>query len=177
MRQIYGEPMTKTEIQPVSNWANAAPVPGLRLETAAGGLWLIAQTDRPNPRRDVETGVAFDADRLQRDRTIGAADQYIGAGPDADGGAPRGTDIITVQRTGPEVGGRREHRPNQHAALRIADIDTEFVDSAGIKLGTPRCRSKGATQRFRRAEDKTPAAGDVAGQRADTHAALRLRSS
>ena len=43
-------------------------------------LQLVAQADRPNAGRDIEAGVPLDAERLQRDRSIGAADQHIGAG-------------------------------------------------------------------------------------------------
>src|SRR5262249_52499294 len=69
----------------------------------------------------------------------------------------------------------REDPPNQYAALRIADIDAKLVDGAGIKLGMARRGRKSAMQRLRRAKDKTPAAGDTAGQRADPYAALCLR--
>src|SRR6516162_11389533 len=131
----------------------------------ARSLRLIAQADRSDAGRDVEAGIAFDADRLQRDRVVGAADQHIGAGPDPDSGAAGGADIVAVQRTRSQIGSRREYRPNQHAALRIADIDTEFVDGAGIELGTPRCRCKGAAERLRRTKNKAPAAGDIAGER------------
>ena len=108
----------------------------------ARSLRLIAQADRSDAGRDVEPGIAFDADRLQRDCAVGAADEHIGAGPDADSGAAGGADIIAVERTGAQISGRREYRPNQHAALRIADIDAELVDRAGIELGTPRAGAK-----------------------------------
>src|SRR6516162_2941796 len=117
-------------------------VAGLCSMAVARSLRLIAQADRSDAGRDVEPGIAFDADRLQRDRAVGAADQHIGAGPDADSGAAGGADIIAVERTGAQISGRREYRPNQHAALRIADIDAELVDRAGIELGTPRAGAK-----------------------------------
>src|SRR6516165_318097 len=152
----------------------ASSIAGLRSMAVSGSLRLIAQADRSDAGRDVEPGIAFDADRLQRDRAVGAADQHIGTGPDPDGGAAGGTDIIAVQRTGGQIGGRREYRPNQHAALRIADIDAELVDRAGIIFGTSGRRRKGAAERLQRAEDKAPAAGDIAGEGSNPHAALRL---
>src|SRR6516165_11703264 len=118
----------------------------------ARSLRLIAQADRSDAGRDVEPGIAFDADRLQRDCAVGAADEHIGAGPDADSGAAGGS-----------------NRTISHAALCIADIDAELVDRAGIELGTPRCRRKGAAERLRRAEDKAPAAGDITGEGSDPH--------
>src|SRR5271170_4449487 len=48
------------------------------------GSGNVMQCDRADPGGDVQTGIAFDAKRLQRDRPIRAADQHIGADPDAD---------------------------------------------------------------------------------------------
>src|SRR5271155_4566497 len=89
--------------------------------TVAGGLRLITQTYRSDAGRDVEAGIAFEADRLQRNRPVGAADQHIGTSPDPDSGAAGGADVIAAQSAGRQIGGRREYRPDQHAALRIAD--------------------------------------------------------
>src|SRR5439155_11976752 len=100
---------------------------------------------------------------------------HIGPRADPDRGAPSSADIVAGQRARGDVGARREHPPNQYAALRISDIDAEFVDRAGIVLGpSPRPR-KTAAHRLRGAEDKTPATGHVAGQRADLHTALGVR--
>src|SRR5436305_3788601 len=104
----------------------------LPLSTSASDLLLIAQADRSYPGCHVEAGVAFDADWLQRDRPVGAADQHIGAGSDPDRGAPGRADVIARQGSRRETAARREHSPYQHAALRIADVDAEFVDRAGI---------------------------------------------
>ena len=134
----------------------------------------MAQAHRSDPGGDIETGIAFDADRLQRDRSVGAADQHIGADADGDGGAPRHAAIIAGERPWRDIGGRREHPPNQHAALRESDIDAELVDRAGIVLGRPAGAREGAADRLRGAKDKTPAAGDIAGQGADLHATLRM---
>src|SRR5262249_3340968 len=133
----------------------------------AGGLRLIAGADRSDAGGDVEPSIALAAERLQRDRAVGAADQHISARPDPDGGAAGGPDVVAAQRAGRQIGGWREDPPNQYAALRIADIDAKLVDGAGIKLGMARRGRKSAKQRLRGAEDKNPAAGDSAGQPAD----------
>src|SRR4029077_3259351 len=76
--------------------------------TAPGRLRLVAQTDRSDAGRDIQAGTAFNAERLQRDSAVGAAEQHIGSGPDPHCGAAGGADIIAVERTGPQIGGRRE---------------------------------------------------------------------
>src|SRR5438105_2816733 len=95
----------------------------LLLPASASDLRLIAQAHRCDPGCDVETAVAFEADRLQRNRAVGAADQHIGAGADPDRSASARADIIARQHSRREATARREDTPNQHAALRIADID------------------------------------------------------
>jgi hypothetical protein len=42
---------------------------------------LKSQAHRCETTGDIETGAAFDADWLQRDRIVGAANQHIGADP------------------------------------------------------------------------------------------------
>ena len=63
-------------------------------------LWLVAQAERSDAGRNVETGAPFDADRLQRDRSAGATDQYIGAGADTYRGTAGGTDILPASAPG-----------------------------------------------------------------------------
>src|SRR3984893_12257561 len=124
---------------------------------------LEGQAQIADAAGDIETGVAFDADRLQRDRTAGAAHQHIGADADPDGGAGGGADISARQRARPGIGGRREHGPNHHRTLHIADIDAELVDRPNIMLrGAAAPRSKGAVDRPRGSADEAKAAGYVA---------------
>src|SRR5690348_5696960 len=78
------------------------------------------------------------------------------------------------QRAWPRIGGRREHRPDDHRALHIADIDAELVDRAAIVLRGAAPRSKGAVDRPRGSEDETKAAGYVAVQNTGLHG-LRVR--
>src|SRR6202022_3316856 len=172
MRQKYGTPMTRVLTR--LEQRGPAPARPRASVTAPGRLRLVAQTDRSDAGSDVQPGIAFDADRLQRDRAVGAANQHIGSGTHPHGGAAGGADIIAVERTGSQIGGRGEHRPHQNAALGIADIDAELVDGAGIVFRTSRPGRQGAAEALRRAEHEAPAAGDISGQRSDPYAALRL---
>src|SRR2546428_2333041 len=97
---------------------------------------LVTQAYRSDAGRDIEPGIAFEADRLKRDRAVGAADQHIRTGPDSDRGASGRADIISRERTRRQIGGRAENRPNEHAALRIAHTETEFVDASGTMFWT-----------------------------------------
>ena len=62
---------------------------------------------------DIETRLAFDADWLQSDRVIGAADERIGIAADADGGTCRNTAVVSDKRTARYVRCRREHCPDE----------------------------------------------------------------
>src|SRR6266702_4309342 len=93
-----------------------------------------AEVDRPDPGGDVEAAIALEAQGLQGDRVVGAADQRIGAEADTDGGAGGASGIAAGQRTRRQVGGWRDHRPDQDAALGVADIDPELHDVADIML-------------------------------------------
>src|SRR5260370_1285530 len=128
----------------------------LLLSASTSDLRLIAQADRSDAGCDIETGVPLETDRLQRNRAVGAADEHIGAGADPNRGASARTNIIARQRYRGEAAARREDAPDQHAALRIANVHTEFVDRAGIVLRPASRPRKGAADRLRRGEHKPP---------------------
>ena len=67
-----------------------------------------------DPCRDIETGRAFDADRLQGNR---AADQHVGADPDTDRRTCCHSAIRSGERSRCEIEGRCNHRPDHHATL------------------------------------------------------------
>jgi hypothetical protein len=52
----------------------------LRPRSVTTGSRLVTQADRSDAGRDVETGAAFETERLKRDRSAGTADQHIGPG-------------------------------------------------------------------------------------------------
>src|SRR5882757_3287831 len=137
--------------------------------TSYGSLRRRLEADGADAGRDVQALVAFDAQRLQRDRLVETADQDVGAEADANRGARRGTGIVALKGARAYVGRRREHAPYQHAALGVADVDAELGDRADVMLAPVAVRAEVAMEIFGRAEDKAPAAGDITGQRADLH--------
>jgi len=78
---------------------------------------------------------------------------------------------MATERARREIGGRRNDRPNDNAALGKADIDAVLVDRADIVLASGRID---AVQVARRAEDEAEAAADIAGQDAGGDAALGM---
>jgi hypothetical protein len=110
---------------------------------------LVTQADRSDAGRDVETGAAFETERLKRDRSAGTADQHIGPGSNPDRGACGCAGKFARQRARRQIGGRCKHPPNEHTASCIADIDPESPNTAGIIFGTARRGRKGAAERPR----------------------------
>src|SRR5579862_6459715 len=146
---------------------------GAARHTAKGAAlwrWNALQADRGDPCRNVEAGRAFDADRLQRDRVVVAADH------DTGGGLCRRAAKIAGERTRRRRCGRGEYGPHQDPALDIADIDPEPVDGAGIMLDMPARARECAIERTRRPEHKSKPARHVATEKAGFDP-LRMRRS
>ena len=138
-------------------------------------LGCVGQRDRRDAGGDVKSGLARDAERLQGDGIARAADQRVGAEADANRGAGGAAGIAAGQGAGLQVGLRREHGPDDHAGLGVADIGAELGDIAGVMLGDAVGAGQRAIKRARRAENETPAARDVAAQHADGDARGRRR--
>ncbi len=85
---------------------------------------LILQADRRDARCDVETLIAFEADRLQRDRFLETAEQYIGVDSNTDRSPSGDAAVIACQRAWRQISCRRDNTPNNHTALQIADVDS-----------------------------------------------------
>src|SRR5262245_27045515 len=90
----------------------------------------LTQVERADAGRDVQAHVAFDAERLKRDRLVESAQKDVGANADADRGACRCTGVAAFERTRVKVGRGRDDRPNHPAAAREADIDADLRDGA-----------------------------------------------
>ena len=80
-------------------------------------------------------GIAFDAHRLQRHRTVETADQRVGRRAVDHRGAGGAADIVAGERAGTDIERRRDNRPDHRGAARVADIDAEFRDRADIVIG------------------------------------------
>jgi len=116
----------------------------------------------------VETSLRTDRNRLQRDRTLQAADQHIGAESAADrrfsGRAtiPPGKDATTACR-------RSVYCPGNRSALGEADIEPDARDATRIGLVPAMYRLEVAVHLLLRAEHKTHAGRYVACEHASTH--------
>ena len=137
---------------------------GRKLVTALGAYAKCEPIVLALPRGgDVQADTAFDADRLQGDLLVAAADQHVGTKPDPDRGPCRGAAVVAGERaTGDLAGG--EDEPHDVRLLGEADIDAEFLHGARITFGCPIGPGKDAVQLLGRSEDEADAAGDVAGQ-------------
>src|SRR5665213_2286063 len=92
------------------------------------------QGHRADTGRDVQACIALDGKRLQRDRTVEAAEQHMRADAYANSGAGRRTGIITLKGAVARAGSGGEHGPHDDSARGIADIDTELGDRSDIML-------------------------------------------
>src|SRR5262249_11412458 len=104
----------------------------IRTRARGVALRLILQRDLCNAAGDIEARTAFEAQGLEREGLLEAADEHIGADPDAHRGAAAHAAIIPGERSLADIGGRRENRPGDHAPRLIADVDAELLDLAAI---------------------------------------------
>src|SRR5262245_44335040 len=94
----------------------------------------LAQRDHASARGDGKTGVAFNADRLQRDRAIEAADQYVGAEAHAHGGLRRRAAVIALKAAAAHVRRRRYDAPYEHGVTGVTNVDSIARKFAGVVL-------------------------------------------
>src|SRR5260221_239786 len=92
------------------------------------------QGHRRDASRDIEPLVGFDAERLQHDRIEKSADQPVRADSKSNSGAGGAPGVAAGKRAGSHIRRRGDHRPDQRATLRVAEIDPELVDRADIPL-------------------------------------------
>src|SRR5579862_7187861 len=79
-------------------------------------------------------GLALHRERLQRHRTVRAADQHVGAETRRNGGFRRSAHIGSGQHAGIKIGAG-EHTPDDGAAAGDADIETHARQRSHIGLG------------------------------------------
>src|ERR1041385_8185409 len=70
---------------------------------------------------DGNADLALHAERLQRDRIVGAADQYVAADADAERRAALRAGVVAGQIAQPQSVHRREHAPGQRRFLGDAE--------------------------------------------------------
>src|SRR6185437_15263788 len=124
-----------------------------------------AQFEPAHRGDDIESGLAFDADRLKGERVVEAADQAVGGGSDTHGGSAGGPDISAGQRTRADVPGRRENGPAHNCVAGKSDLRAKALDGALIVLGRGAARwGEDAIIRSRRVNDVGCCAGALAAQ-------------
>src|SRR5215467_11659441 len=77
---------------------------------------------------NVDANLALQAERLQGNGIVGAADQHIATGPDTKGGAALRTGISARQIARSEAGDRREDAPGQRGFLGDAEIEANLAN-------------------------------------------------
>src|ERR1700719_4382313 len=99
-----------------------------------GNLLGEMQLQRADAGCDIESGLALHRNRLQRYRTVRAADQHVGAEPGRDRHLRGRADVGPGQHAGIEIGAGK-HAPDDGAAPGYADIETDACQCAHIGLG------------------------------------------
>lgn len=99
------------------------------------------EADRPqfetgDTGRDVQPGLALQADRLQRIGIRGAADEKITAAADADRSVEADAAIIPGQTAATEPAVRCIHRPGELGLLGDAEIETQTAHGGDIGFRT-----------------------------------------
>ena len=92
------------------------------------------QVDVDNACDGAEAGLTLQAQRLQRDRIVGAADQQVGADADTRRGVGAHTAEMTGKRTAANPMARRVHDPRETGFRGGAQIETEALDVRNVRL-------------------------------------------
>src|ERR1700761_3920332 len=121
--------------------------------------------------RNVETGLALNADRLQRISIGRSTDQEVAAATDADRGVGANAAVATGQRTITDRADRRVHRPGELGALGDAEIEAEAANGGEIGLGPAAFSLEHALQ----IGDRTHHKGDILAALALQHASADRR--
>src|SRR5581483_697151 len=116
---------------------------------------------------DAQADLALQAERLKRDRVVGAADQHVAAGTDADSRAALRASIIAGEIARTEPLRRREHAPGQCGLLRDAEIDADLPDGGDIEVVGPAADAEHATEIGDGSHDEADARPAPAFQHAD----------
>src|SRR5262249_31971308 len=124
-------------------------------------------TSRPEfqtlePGGDVEADLTLQAQRLQRDRVVGAADQPIAAATDANRCAALRAGIIAGEITRPEPVDRRVDGPGQRGFLGDAEIEPNLADGRDVAVLRKALHPQHATKIGDGADDKADAGAAAA---------------
>src|SRR5580700_6537686 len=136
-----------------------------------GNLLGEMQLQRAYAGRDIEPGLALHRKRLQRHRTVRAADQHVGAEPGRDRHLRGRVDVGPGKHAGIEIGAGK-HAPDDGAAAGYADVETDAGQCSDIGLGWSAPRLEIASHIACRRDDEADAGRQRAFERATLHTVL-----
>src|SRR6476646_566197 len=122
--------MTGTQSERLASPPMRSVSPRFTHPTACSPAWAKFQALQAG--RDVEADLALHAERLERDRIVGAADQHVAAETDTARGAALRTGVVAGEVARAEPVHRREHAPRQSRLLCDADIQTDLADRRNV---------------------------------------------
>src|ERR1700733_6670098 len=126
---------------------------------------------------DVQADLALQAQRLQRDRIVGAADQHVAAGADTDRSAALRAGIVAGEITGSQTPYRRKPAPGQRGFLGNAEIDADFTNGRDVTILRHAVDAQHAAEIGDRADDEADAGPAAAFEHADLDAFLSVGAS
>ncbi|MHC2402946.1 hypothetical protein ACVMGC_007490 [Bradyrhizobium barranii subsp. barranii] len=126
---------------------------------------------------DVEADLALHAERLERDRIVGATDQCVATDTDADRGAALRAGIIAREITGAEPIDRREHAPGKRGLLGDADVEAHFADGRDVAILRQTVGTQDAAEIGHRSHDEADAGAAAAFEHADPDHPLLLSAA
>src|SRR5580698_11642252 len=119
---------------------------------------------------DVQTDLTLQAQRLQRDRIVGTADQHVASGTDANRGAALRAGIVAGEIAGPQAPDRRKHAPGKRGFLGDAEIDADFTNCRDVTVFRHAVDTQHAAEIGDGADDEADAGPAAAFEHADLDA-------
>src|SRR4051812_31546260 len=133
------------------------------------------QVELHDAARNVQAGLALHADRLQRVRIGGTANQEVAAEADANRRIGANAAVAAGQRAARHAGGRSERRPLHGGVVGEAEIEAEAADVGDITFGAAAGTLEYAVQGRIRTDDEADVLASAALEHANLHAAGLLR--
>src|SRR5882724_894467 len=121
---------------------------------------------------DADADLALHAQRLQRDRIVGSANQHIAADTDAERRTTLCAGVGAGEVARPEPRHRREHAPGQRGFLGDAEIETDLADGGDVAIVGNAVDTQHAAEVGHGTDNETNAGAAAALENADLHASL-----
>src|ERR1700752_5367066 len=125
-------------------------------------LTARAQFQAFQTRGDGNADLALHAERLQRDRIVGATDQHIAADADADRCATLCASVIAGEIAGPKPGDRGIDAPGKRRLLGDAKVNADLADGRNVTVFRHAIDPQHATKIGDRADDEADAGAAAA---------------